>query len=152
MVTIRRAQMKDAPPAIARLVEALLKEISGDEVAPPLGPPVARQLLAGQQVIGLLAEADRRAVGVMMLNRCAAIYAGGGGFGEISELYVEPAFRSRGGVATDLLTYAREVARREDWTRLEVGAPAQPAWARTLAFYEREGFAEVGPRLRWVAE
>jgi GNAT superfamily N-acetyltransferase len=147
MVTIRRAQMKDAP-AIARLVEALLTELSGEEVA-PMGP-VARQLLAGQQVIGLLAEADRRAVGVMMLNRCAAIYAGGG-FGEISELYVEPAFRSRG-VAADLLKYAREVARREDWTRLEVGAPAQPDWARTLAFYEREGFAQIGPRLRWVAE
>lgn len=146
MVTIRRAEMKDAP-AIARLVEALLTELSGDGLAPVA--PVARQLLAGQQVIGLLAESDRRAVGVMMLNRCAAIYAGGG-FGEISELYVDPAFRSRG-VAAELLGFAREVARREGWTRLEAGAPAQPAWARSLAFFEREGFAEVGPRLRWVA-
>lgn len=146
MVTIRRAQMKDAP-AIARLVEALLTELSGEEVA-PMGP-VARQLLAGQQVIGLLAEVDRRVVGVMMLNRCAAIYAAGA-FGEISELYVEPSFRCRG-VAAKLLDQAREVARREDWTRLEVGAPSQPDWARTLAFYEREGFSEVGPRLRWVA-
>ena len=145
-ITIRRAQMKDAP-AIARLIEALLAELSGEAVAPQ--GPVARQLLAGQQVIGLLAERERRAVGVMMLSRCAAIYAGGA-FGEISELYVDPAYRSRG-VAAQLLDHAREVARREAWARLEVGAPPQPAWARSLAFYQREGFQEVGPRLRWLA-
>lgn len=146
MITTRTAQMKDAP-VIARLVQALLEELSGEKVA-PLGP-VARQILAGQQVVGLLAEAEGRPVGVMMLNRCAAIYAGGS-FGEISELYVDPAWRSRG-VAAKLLVAAREVARREGWTRLEVGAPDQPAWARTLAFYQREGFDEVGPRLRWLA-
>ena len=83
-----------------------------------------------------------------MLNECAAIYAGGR-FGEITELYVVPEARSTG-VAAALVAAAVRVAGDKGWRRLEVGAPAQPAWARTLAFYERQGFAPVGPRLRRI--
>ena len=38
---------------------------------------------------------DPRDVGVVTLNECAAIYSGGR-FGEISELYVVPDYRSKG--------------------------------------------------------
>jgi hypothetical protein len=34
------------------------------------------------------------------------------------------------------------------WGRLEVGAPDVPKWKGTLAFYRRNGFDEVGPRLK----
>jgi GNAT superfamily N-acetyltransferase len=80
------------------------------------------------------------------MNECAAIYAGGK-FGEISELYVRPEYRSNG-VAARLLEAAGKHAEECGWKRLEVGAPTQPAWERTLKFYLREGFEEVGPRLR----
>jgi hypothetical protein len=30
---------------------------------------------------------------------------------------------------------------------LEVGAPDVPRWQRTVDFYKRNGFKEVGPRL-----
>lgn len=106
----------------------------------------ARVLLSGPIVTGLAAFDAGEAVGVLMLNECAAIYAGGR-FGEITELYVLPDHRSRG-VARQLVAAAREVGRERGWRRLEVGAPDQPRWARTTAFYEREGFAEVGPRLK----
>ena len=82
----------------------------------------------------------------VMLNECAAIYANGL-FGEITELYVEPANRSCG-VAPSLISAAVDLGRRKGWTRLEVGAPDQPRWSRTLAFYLEEGFVEVGPRLK----
>jgi len=49
-----------------------------------------------------------------------------------------------------LLTEAEQLAKARSWTRFEVGAPDQPAWARTVQFYLREGFEEVGPRLRKV--
>lgn len=106
----------------------------------------AQRLLSGPTVTGLAAFDGERAVGVLMLNECAAIYAGGR-FGEITELYVVPEFRSRG-VARRLVAAADDLAATSGWRRLEVGAPDQPAWARTKAFYEREGFSEVGPRLK----
>lgn len=101
------------------------------------------------RVWGLIATLDGVPVGVLMLNECAAIYAGGL-FGEITELYVEPALRSRG-VAPRLIEAAFALARQRRWKRLEVGAPPQPAWCRTRQFYLREGFIEVGPRLRRLA-
>ncbi len=85
-------------------------------------------------------------MGVITLHECAAIYAGGV-FGEISELYVTPAFRSQG-VAAALLLEAQAEGVARGWKRLEVGAPTQPKWHRTLAFYETQGFLETGPRLR----
>ncbi|UNI24967.1 hypothetical protein JDV02_010680 [Purpureocillium takamizusanense] len=84
-------------------------------------------------------------VGVVTINECTAIYAGGK-FGEVSELYVCPRMRSRG-VAPHLIDVAVELARRRGWKRLEVCAPSQPRWSRSLSFYKRNGFRELGPRL-----
>jgi len=82
----------------------------------------------------------------MTLNECMAIYAGGA-FGEISELHVEPDLRSQG-VARLLGSHAGAEGQERGWRRIEVGAPAQPDWQRTLRFYLANGFEEVGPRLR----
>ena len=131
----------------ARFVAALIGEL-----APGFQPDLeamtrtAQTLLATPAVTGLVASEDGHDVGLILLNECAAIYAGGR-FGEITELYVLPERRSKG-VARQLVAGAVELAGKRGWTRLEVGAPEQPTWARTRAFYEREGFAEVGPRLK----
>ncbi len=90
--------------------------------------------------------AQAEPVGLLTLNQCASIYAGGA-FGEIAELYVAPEQRSKG-VAPVLLEAARAFARQRGWSRLEVGAPDLPHWQRTVDFYLREGFVEVGPRLK----
>jgi GNAT superfamily N-acetyltransferase len=71
----------------------------------------------------------------------------GGRFGEITELYVTPAFRALG-VGKRLVEAAVEFARQRGWSRLEVGAPEIPKWAETVNFYRRTGFSEVGPRLK----
>ena len=34
--------------------------------------------------------------------------------------------------------------------RVEVGAPDVPRWQRTVNFYLKEGFVEVGPRLKYL--
>lgn len=133
-------------PVLCHLIAALLAELGGDE-----GPRPSSLELAAAQVLrlggcGFMARQEGQPVGALMLSPCAAIYAGGA-FGEISELYVIPACRSTG-IARALIAAASVEGRLRGWKRLEVGAPAQPAWARSLAFYRREGFAEIGPRLR----
>jgi GNAT superfamily N-acetyltransferase len=95
--------------------------------------------------VALLAEHAGDAVGVAVLNPCASLYAGR--FAEITELYVKPDFRSTG-VGGKLLEAAVGIARVNSWSRLEVGTPELPAWTRTTAFYKRNGFIEVGARMK----
>ena len=97
-------------------------------------------------VWGLVAQTgDGEPVGLLMLNECAAIYAGGK-FGEISEFYVAPGHRSAG-VGALLVDAAADFGRERGWSGLEVGAPDTPRWQRTVDFYLGCGFKEVGPRL-----
>lgn len=146
--SIEVRQLVPGEAAIAsRFIAALLEELSGGEaVQSDQLLPVAEEVLRTGSVAGFVAATAGRQVGLLMLNECAAVYAGGR-FGEITELYVEPDWRSKG-VAAALVAAASEHGRQHGWKRLEVGAPDQPAWARTLAFYKRSGFQEVGPRLR----
>jgi len=145
-ISIRHAQAGDAA-TVAGFVHALLDELSGGK--PPAMDDVierARAVLSETRVTAVLAVADAEPVGVMTLNECTAIYAGGK-FGTISELYVRPEMRSQG-IAQQFLDHAHLEARNRGWRRIEVGAPSQPEWHRTLGFYLRNGFEEVGPRLR----
>jgi GNAT superfamily N-acetyltransferase len=133
---------------VGHLVYALLTELYPDlPYERSAFIDAARTLLeTGRDVWSFLARApDGRAVGVVTLNECAAIYAGGH-FGEISEFYVVPDFRSKG-VGALLLEAAVEFGRQRGWSNIEVGAPRVPAWQRTFDFYRRNGFEEVGPRL-----
>ncbi|AMO54452.1 GNAT family N-acetyltransferase [Endozoicomonas montiporae] len=106
----------------------------------------AETLLSGSGFWALLAKDHTgETVGVMTLSECAALYAGGH-FGEIMEMYIEPEHRSAG-VGAMLIDAARDFAKSKGWPFLEVGSPEQPKWARTLSFYKRQGFREIGPRL-----
>ena len=145
-LSIVRASPQDFE-TVAGLVHALLQELSGGK-ATPIGEleETAQVVLSKYGVFALLALSDGQPLGVVVLNECAAIYAGGE-FGEITELYVRPEARSLG-VAARLVEAAIVEATRHGWHRIEVGAPPQPEWARTMQFYLRNGFEEVGPRLR----
>ncbi|HEV8144320.1 MAG TPA: GNAT family N-acetyltransferase [Methylomirabilota bacterium] len=86
------------------------------------------------------------ALGVITVTAGAAIYANGI-VGTIQELYVVPASRSAA-VGTALLATVVELGQKSGWNRLEVGAPSQARWQRTIDFYKRYGFGEIGPRLQ----
>jgi GNAT superfamily N-acetyltransferase len=73
-----------------------------------------------------------------------ALYAEGA-FGTIPELYVRPEYRSQG-LGRSLLSQAMAFGSSRGWKRLEVATPPLPEFDRTLAFYEREGFAVTGGR------
>ena len=153
-VALRQAETEDAG-LVAELIHALIGELAPDNADAAL---LARYSRTAAELIGkdvgywaFVAEApEHGAVGVITLNECAAIYAGGR-FGEIPEFYIAPTYRSQG-VGALLLDRAMAFAKTRGWARLEVGAPDLPRWSRTVDFYRRQGFVEVGPRLKRLVE
>ncbi len=145
MISVRRANTQDGP-VVGRLVDALLVELSGNPSKFEERAATASRLLAMEdRIFGFLALDSARSVGVMMLSESLSIYAGGA-FGVITELYVVASHRSSG-VAPHLINAGASLGRERGWRQLEVGAPRQPEWARSLHFYLRSGFTEIGPRL-----
>ena len=92
---------------------------------------------------------DAGAVGFVALYESHALYAEGA-FGTIPELFVRPEFRSQN-VGLHLVEQAKFFGNSLGWKRLEVTTPPLPQFDKTLAFYEREGFAITGGRKLKVA-
>lgn len=82
--------------------------------------------------------------GFIALYESYALYAEGA-FGTIPELYVRPEHRAKE-LGLHLVSQAKSFGASRGWTRLEVTTPPLPQFDRTLAFYEREGFAISGGR------
>lgn len=89
-------------------------------------------------------QAASHAIGFISLCESHALYAEGA-FGTIPELYVRLERRS-GSVGKNLVARAKAFAAMRGWQRLEVTTPPLPEFERTVAFYEREGFAITGGR------
>jgi GNAT superfamily N-acetyltransferase len=87
-------------------------------------------------------------IGIVTLVESFAIYAGGN-YGVIDEMYVVPEHRSQG-VGKLLIKAAKEYGRQKGWFRIDVTAPTEERWQRTVKFYEREGFVFTGPKLKFV--
>lgn len=83
-------------------------------------------------------------IGFIALYESHVLYAEGA-FGTIPELYVRPAFRSQD-VGLRLIEQTKDFGLSRGWTRLEVTTPPLPQFDKTLAFYERQGFAITGGR------
>lgn len=103
-----------------------------------------REFLESGKYFVLLARAGREEAALLTLYESYALYAEGA-FGTIPELYVRPAYRSKG-VGRRLVAAARELGAERGWKRLEVTTPPLPAFDRTLKFYERAGFSVTGGR------
>ncbi len=144
-LTIDQASAEDAA-VVADFVTRLLAELFDSVRDAAEMEATARNLLARPDLFtALIARRDDRPVGVLTLATCVSVYAGGQ-FGEIAELCVNPDERSVG-IGEALIAAAAAYGRQQGWSRLEVGAPPADRWARTVAFYERHGFTEIGPRL-----
>lgn len=136
---------------VGQLVHALICEVARAGSVPPTLEEftlVATRLLTEdcRYWAFLARDACGEAIGVLTLNECAATYARGR-FGEIAELYVVPQARSLD-VGGTLLGAAVGFGRERGWNHLEVGAPAVPRFQRTVSFYFKNEFVEIGPRLR----
>jgi GNAT superfamily N-acetyltransferase len=133
------------------LVQRLLTELADDpaEFAGWDAASVATRLeTIGDQFVAFLAwSATGQPVGVATLTEAFAAYAQGW-YGIISELYVLPEYRSRK-IGHHLLQAVKRHAKERAWKRVDVTAPPEPRWQRTVAFYEENGFVFTGPKMRF---
>lgn len=144
---IDQARIADASTVVA-LVARLLEELGGfTTFDTDAASRLCAQLLVTERYTAWLAyDAQGQALGALTLQECPALYVAGH-VGWIQELYVVPAARS-GGVGHLLLERAVAYGRERGWRRLEVNTPEAVAWPRTVAFYEREGFAGGSVHMR----
>ena len=146
--TVREAGSADVEP-VADAVESLLVELGGrcperaeleSEVRALLDEPEGGSVL--------IAEADGEVVGVLSASWQRAIHVPGV-YATIQDLWVDEAWRSRG-VGAELVEAIASQARGRGVSRLEVGLPRETfaAIASTESFYRRNGFEQLGPRMR----
>lgn len=138
---------------IIRLVSELISELSGKVVVIDEFEAtefIVRSRDKGTYIALLALDDNQDALGIITVGESGAVYAGGA-FGVIHEFYIVPEMRSNG-LGNQLIEKVKKTANDMGWKRLEVGAPPYPEWEKTKSFYLREGFVEIGPRLRWIAE
>ena len=149
-LTIQRATAKDANE-VGLMVGELLQEIMTAIAIPafnfslPETTASLKDFIDREKYFVFVARNEHaHPIGFIALYESYALYAEGA-FGTIPELFVRPAFRSQD-VGLRLIEQARRVGISRRWTRLEVTTPPLPQFDKTLAFYEREGFAITGGR------
>lgn len=148
-IEIRAAEAADAA-AIAHMACALTDEISQQlgvqhfALEPRRSTTLCAGLLAAGRYGALVAWRGREPLGFAGYSESVALYAEGA-FATIQEFYVHPDWRSRG-IGAALIAAAARLAQERGWKRLELCTPPLPAFQRSLAFYEREGFEVTGGR------
>ncbi|RJG13027.1 GNAT family N-acetyltransferase [Pseudomonas cavernicola] len=147
-INIRLSEHQDHE-AVGILTWELLNELfpkCADQFEKSKFITTSRTLLSeGKRFWSLVAELNNEVVAILNINECAAIYTGGS-FGEITEFYIKPSFRSKG-IGARLIEAAKIFCAEKGWSALEVGAPPSDPWQRTIDFYLENGFSIIGPRL-----
>jgi branched-chain amino acid aminotransferase len=145
---LREASGEDVA-AVAAAVGELLAELGGRQPAAPELEAEARALLDDSEAGSLLvAEADGEIVGVLVANWLRAIHVPGR-YALIQDLWVDRDWRSQA-IGAELVAALAALARERGVGRIEVGLPRESfaAIAATTAFYSRNGFEPLGPRMR----
>jgi GNAT superfamily N-acetyltransferase len=144
---IKRAELKDSY-SIVILVQSLLSELHKKDVDLNLecSVEVCSRIIANDDNRIFIALDKEKVIGVITVVQSMAIYAGGR-FGIINEFYVLPEYRSCG-VGNLLIEETIKLGKSKEWHRIEVGAPNENNWQRTIDFYIRENFTPIGPRLK----
>jgi GNAT superfamily N-acetyltransferase len=130
-------------------VQELLLELGTPPPPDPALAQVVRELIADRDAGAVLvARAGSEIVGVLAASWQLAMHVPGP-YATIQDLWVHPSWRSRS-IGTELLDALVQVARARGIARIEVGLPRESfrAIRSTEAFYLRNGFAPLGPRMR----
>lgn len=97
----------------------------------------------------LVAEVDESGlIGVLTASWQSALHIPGR-YALIQDLWVKPAWRSRD-IGSHLIAALRTRVLEQQVSRIEVGLPKESfsGIEATAAFYRRNGFASLGPRMR----
>ncbi len=144
---IRKAEQTDLE-LIYELIKKLLIEL-GEEASSLsyITTDTIRQLMQSSRTSVLLAvNENNNVLGYVTLTETQAIYAGGS-YGVIDEMYIEPEFRNKE-IGKSLINAIKDIGNQKGWKRIDVTAPTEKRWERTVKFYEREGFIFTGPKLK----
>lgn len=150
IISIRRATLEDANN-IAVMVGELLNEIMSSIGVPAFNFSLEettdrlKDFMSREKYFVFVAESKREGlIAFITLSENHALYAEGA-FGIIPEFFVRSTFRSQR-VGLRLVEQAKIFGISRRWKRLEVTTPPLPQFDKTIAFYEREGFAITGGR------
>lgn len=145
---VRGATREDVP-AVAAAVERLLEELGGRK---PARAELEAEVEAALEDPGvgatIVAEAEGEIVGVLSASWQRALHVPGR-YATIQDLWVDPERRSDG-VGAALVDGLADLCQAQGVARIEVGLPRESfdAIRATEAFYERNGFEHLGPRMR----
>lgn len=133
-------------------VSLLLKELEGEE--PEFEGIELEKVYRDMEDMGekfnafIVSAGSEEVVGIMTVMETFAIYAGGN-YAVIDEMYVAPNYRCQG-IGRKLIDALKEFARERKWQRIDVTAPPEEKWKRTVDFYQKEGFVFTGPKMRLI--
>jgi GNAT superfamily N-acetyltransferase len=148
--SVRRARPEDLKIA-AQAVAALLVELGGTPPAMEAMEAATKQLIEDEGAgLLLLAEQDGELVGVLAASWQLAIHTAGR-YALLQDLWVKPEHRSSS-IGRQMLEALCVRTRELGMPRVEVGLPSEsfPHLEATRAFYTRNGFKPLGPRMRRV--
>lgn len=148
--TVRLATPADVAHVAAAVAELLL-ELGGTPPDRAAMQSAAHALLDDRDAgTVLVADTHAKLVGVLAASWQTAIHVPGR-YGLIQDLWVHPSWRSNE-IGAALLVALFELARATGIGRIEVGLPREgfAGIDATTAFYGRNGFQALGPRMRRV--
>lgn len=99
-----------------------------------------------QTEIYLVFNHNNEAIGIATFTQCQSIYAGGK-YGLIDEMYIKPGYRSKS-IGSLIIDTIKAIGKEKGWKRIDVTAPVEERWKRTVDFYEKCGFTFTGPKLK----
>lgn len=134
---------------IIELLKDLYLELGEEEQSIKfLDEKLIKEILDTKQTdVYLIYNHNNEPIGIITLTETQAIYAGGK-YGVIDEMFVVPGYRSKN-IGTQLIQNIKNIAIAKGWKRIDVTAPTEERWKRTVAFYEKNGFAFTGPKLKF---
>lgn len=147
---VRAAGERDVV-AVSSAVADLLVELGGARPSPREMHAATRTLIEDPDAGAVLvAELDGALVGVIAASWQTAIHIPGR-YALIQDLWVHAAWRGRK-IGADLVRALCELASDRQIARIEVGLPRESfaGLDATEAFYVRNGFTPLGPRMRRV--
>ena len=131
-----------------QMVLQLLSELDNTNVDETLYSKSVDDFLEDSKSVVYVAKYKGKYIGVITAIESIAIYSQGS-YGVIQELFVLPEARSLS-VGERLMNAMKNHAIKAAWSRLEVTTPAPSEWPRTVSFYKRLGFEEIGFRMKLI--
>lgn len=138
---------KNRSDLIKNLLEKLYLELGEErEYIAFLSIELIHKILDSGRTEIYLAIEKENVLGILTLSESQAIHAGGN-YGIIDEIYILPEHRNRK-IGQSFIEFVAMLARERNWRRVDVTAPTDLKWQKTIDFYENNGFEFTGPKLK----